>query len=130
MGAGAGGNEHWSRWALEQTGACGRMSNLICPKRWCHFFPVPLLPPVPLCFVIHLPQRLFASKPICPGANLPKCLLMCASAYFLQVPICIRFVLHFSQEPVCSDAHFYWCPLPLLLISPMPIFPKCHFGSM
>ena len=120
---GAGGNSHWNRWALEQTDSWGRMGNLICPK--CLYALVSLfsrahLPPVLLCFSAHSPQRLFTLEPFCPGAIFSMCMML-ASAHFLKVPICIRLVLHLSQQPICSDAHFYWCPLPL---SPIP---RCSF---
>ena len=85
------------------------------------FFRGPFTPSAP-CFGGHLPQRLFASKPFCPGANYRRCPLL-ASARFPQVPICIRLVLHLSHELISSDAHFYWCPLPLLPI------PRCPFFS-
>ena len=97
---GAGGNGHWSRWALEQTGTWGRMGDLICPK-----CPRTTFSQCPFTPSAHLPQRLFTSKPICPGANLPRCLLF-ASAHFFQVSICIRLVLHLSLEPICSGTHF------------------------
>ena len=113
-----GTNGHCSTW--------GRIGNLICPK--CLYAMVPLfsmahLLPVLLCFGAHLTQRLFASEPFCPGINFSRCLLL-ASAHSPQVPICIWLVLHLSQEPICSDAHFYWCPLPLLPISRCPFFPN------
>ena len=126
---GANGNR-WKQ-ALEQMGTgtnghLGRMSNFTCPKSL--YAKVPLfsrahLLPVLLCFGAHLPQLLFASEPFYPDANFPRCLLL-TSAHFPQVTICIRLVLHLSQQPICSDAHFYWCPLPLLPIPQSPFFPN------
>ena len=100
---------------LEQTGFWIRMGNLICPKcPGATFFQCPFTPSAPLLHA-HLPQRLFASKHICPGANLPSCLLC-------QCPFPPSSHLHSACSPFIPRAHFYWFPLPLLPISPVFIF--------
>ena len=102
------------------------MGNLICPL--VPLFPRAYLLPVPLCLGAHLPQRLFISKSISPGANLPRCLLC-------QCPFSPSPYLHSACSPFIPRTHLLW--FPLLLVStflvthfPGAHFPKCRFGPI
>ena len=123
---GAGGNGHWSRWALEQTGIWGRMGNLVCPKclyAHCHFFPKSIYPQcrfasVPICPSAYLLQSLFAPVPICPGA--------CC----LPVPISPKSPLAFGLFSIYPKSLFALVPiftgahLPRYSFPQNPFFPN------
>ena len=102
------------------------MGNLICPL--VPLFPRAYLLPGPLCLGAHLPQRLFISKSISPGANLPRCLLC-------QCPFSPSPYLHSACSPFIPRTHLLW--FPFLLVStflvthfPGAHFPKCRFGPI
>ena len=112
---GIGADGHWNKRALEAEWVIGYA---LMP-----LFPSVHLPSMPLCFCAHLPQRLFASKSVCSGATLPKCLQF-ASTHFSLVLICIRLVLHLSQNPfplvpISTGVHFPRYPFPCC-----PFFPN------
>ena len=120
---------NWCRWKVSGIGTYGHWNKRALGAEWVIWhalsalvplFPSAHLPPVPfasvpICPSAYLLQSLFALVPICPSA-------CCARAHFPQAPICIRLVLHLSQKPICSHAHFCWCPLLSLPISPVSIF--------